>query len=201
MTQTQQSSIVDELGMGKLEIWQLSTSEDFLRTLFQDLFVNHWHEIQYGILVQGGVLEFEPPCAPTKFGYLDGYITVEFGKYGHMHLCVGWNKGVGCCPTPPHAAELRLPSRVELYRKLNNQDQPTFWGLRAFNSRKPDAEQTLHIYLPNPLLTKEMQFAPIPDWNRLALWDYLRKTYLAKTYQGIEQPDAKDRLATRFAHD
>lgn len=187
---------VNEVGSGLLEIYRLSTEEKFLRQLFEDLFVNHWQEIEYGILVQGGVLEFQPPCVPTKFGYLDGYLTIEFGRFGHLHLCVGWNSGTGCVPSTEEVSRLRLPSKVELYRKLNHRGEPTYWGLRCFNSRKPDAEQTLHIYLPNPLLTEDMKHASEPDWSRLALWDHLRKTYLS-----LEQPDPKDRTAKRFSHD
>ncbi|MBI1267886.1 MAG: hypothetical protein GC193_10705 [Cryomorphaceae bacterium] len=187
---------VEEPGNGILECWRLDTSEDFLRKLFEDIFVNNWHQIQYGILIQGGVLEFEPPCAPTKFGYLDGYLTVEFGEFGHMHLCVGWNTGYCCSKTNEAIARLRLPSRVELYRKLNLHGEPTFWGLRTFNSREPEPEQTLHIYLPNPLLTEEMDYADPPEWSKLSLWDHLRKHYL-----GIEEPDPKDRMANRFSHD
>lgn len=189
-------AVVEEPGNGKLEVWQLSTEESFLQKLFTDIFNNWWQEIQYGLLIQGGVLEFEPPCAPTKLGFLDGYLTVEFGHYGHMHLCVGLNKGYHCSPTPPDVAALRLPSRVELYRKLNVRNEPTFWALRCFNSRKPEAEQTLTIYLPNPLLTKEMDYADPPDWSKLALWYHLRREYL-----GLEEEDPTDRLAKRFTHD
>jgi hypothetical protein len=197
MSATNQNPIfVNEPGHGQLEIWRLNTDETFLCKLFRDIFVNHWKEIQYGLLVQGGVLEFEPPCAPTKFGYLDGYLTVEFGHSGHLHLCVGWNKGYKCSPTSEDVSKLRLPSRVELYRKLNNKGEPTFWGLRTFNSREPAAEQTLHIYLPNPLLTNESDYADPPVWERLNLWDKLRREYL-----GITEVDPKDRLATKFTHD
>lgn len=196
MTANEQSPlIVDEPGNGKLEIWRLDTSEEFLWTLFKDIFENWWDQIQYGILIQGGVLEFEPPCKPTKLGRLDGYLTVEFGKFGHMHLCIGWNTGYKCSPTPADVAALRLPSRVELYRKLNAKGEPTFWALRAFNSKTPEPEQTLTVYLPNPLLTPDMNYADPPDWSRLKLWDHLRKTYL-----GLD-PDPKDRLAARFSHD
>jgi len=187
---------VEEPGNGTLEIWQLDRSEQSLQELFKDIFVNHWQEIQYGILVQGGVLEFEPPCAPTKFGYLDGYLTVEFGKFGHLHLCVGWNKGYCCSPTSDAISRLRLPSRVELYRKLNTKGEPTFWALRAFNSREPNADQTLTIYLPNPLLTDDMNYADPPDWSKLALWNHIRQKYL-----GLVGEDPKDKLATKFTHD
>lgn len=187
--------IVEEPGNGTLEVWYLDTSEDSLWTLFKDLFENWWDKIQYGILIQGGVLEFKPPCKPNKLGKLDGYLTAEFGELGHMHLCIGWNSGYKCSPTPTEVSEIRMPSRVELYRKLNNKGEPTFWSLRTFNSRKPDAEQTLTIYLPNPLLTDDMNYADPPDWTRLQLWDHLRKQYL-----GLD-PDPKDRTATRFSHD
>lgn len=186
---------VEEPGNGTLEIWPLDTSEEFLWALFKDLFENWWDKIQYGILIQGGVLEFEPPCKPTKVGRLDGYLTVEFGKLGHMHLCIGWNHGYHCTPTAPDVAEVRLPSRVELYRKLNSKGEPTFWALRTFNSRQPQPEQTLTVYLRNPLLTEDMDFAERPDWSRLALWDHLRKTCL-----GLD-PDPKDRTARHFSHD
>lgn len=193
-----QPTTVQELGNGTLEVWSLDTAEEFLCRLYTDLFQNHWHEIQYGLLVQGGVLEIAPVGPPSKVGYLDGYLTIEFESTAHMHLhlCVGWNKGQCCAPTSEAVSKLRLPSRVELYRKLNLRGEPTFWGLRSFNSREPDAEQTLHIYLPNPLLTDEMGYANPPDWSKLALWNYLRKTYL-----GIEESDAKDMLAKRFTHD
>lgn len=186
---------VHEPGNGTLEIWRLDTSEDFLWTLFKDLFENHWDKIQFGILIQGGVLEFEPPCKPTKLGRMDGYLTAEFGAFGHMHLCIGLNTGWKCSPTAPEVAQLRLPSSVELYRKLNLKGEPTFWALRAFNSKKPDPEQTLTVFLPNPLLTHDMNYADPPDWSRLELWNYLRKQYL-----GLD-PDPKDLQALRFSHD
>jgi hypothetical protein len=186
---------VEEPGHGRLEVWRLNTSEDFLWILFKDLFENWWHKIQFGILVQGGVLEFEPPCKPTKLGRLDGYLTVEFGKFGHMHLCIGWNTGWKCSPTAPDVAQLRLPSRVEIYRKLNAKGEPTFWALRAFNSKTPEPDQTLTVYLPNPLLTEDMDYADPPDWSRLALWNHIRKQYLNL------ECDPKDRLAIRFTHD
>ena len=121
----------------------------------------------------------------------DGYLTVEFGGW-HMHVCLGETTGKGCEPTPKEVSDHRRPARAELYRKLNKHGQPTFWGLRLFNGKN---EQLITVFLPNPLLTKKMAYAKKPDWSRLKLWDYLRKTYL-----GLEE-DPKDRLAARFAHD
>jgi hypothetical protein len=187
--------VVEEPGNGVLHIWRLDTSEDFLFGLFKDLFENWWDKIQYGYLIQGGVLECKPRSAPVKLGRFDGYLTVEFGDSGHLHLCIGTNVGFMCSPTAPEVSRMRLPSRVELYRKVNYRGEPTFWALRTFNSALPRPEQTLTIYLPNPLLTEQMDYADPPDWSRLALWDHLRKCYL-----GIDS-DPLDRTAKRFTHD
>lgn len=193
MSPSQIGITVHEAGTGTLEVWPLQTGEEFLWRLFSDLFENWWDKFQFGNLNQGGVLEFEPPSKPTKVGRYDGYLTVEFGHFGHLHLCIGWNSGSAA--TEPAVAETRLPSRVELYRRLGADGAPTFWALRCFNNRQPQPEQTLTIYLLNPLLTRDMNYADVPDWSRLQLWDYLRKTYL-----GLD-PDPKDRTATRFSHD
>lgn len=182
---------VHEPGLGDLEIFPLDTAEDFLFTLLKDLFENHWQTVQFGILIQGCVLEISPPSKPEKVARFDGYLTVEFGKW-HMHTCIGETTGRGCEPTPPDVAAHRKPSRAELYRKLNKHGQPTFWALRIHNGKD---EQVLTVFLPNPLLTEEMNLAKEPDWSKLALWDYLRKTYA-----GLEE-DPKDRTARAFTHD
>jgi hypothetical protein len=189
---------VEEPGIGTLEIWALDISEEFLRRVFEDIFLKHWHEIEYGILLQGGVLEITPLCAPTKCGIWDGYLTLEFGDTQHVHVCIGKTTGKGCTPTPPAVAAVRPPSRVEMFRKLNSHGQPTFWALRVLNS-EPVPVQTFIVYLPNPLLTGlsgEFAYANPPDWSKLELWDYLRETYL-----GIIEPDPLDRTARRFSHD
>jgi hypothetical protein len=177
--------------MGTLEIFPLDTSEQFLFKLLKDLFENQWEKVQFGILIQGSVLEISPPNKPERVALFDGYLTVDFGKW-HMHVCLGDSVGTGCEPTPPEVSAHRRPSRAELYRKLNKHGQPAFWALRIYNGKN---EQVLHVFLPNPLLTDEMHLAKEPDWTRLAVWDYLRKTYLGLA------PDAKDRTARAFSHD
>lgn len=182
---------VFEPGMGHLELFKLDTSEAFLVGFFKDLFENHWKEIQFGMLIQGCVLEISPPGKPDLCKAMDGYLTVVFGEW-HIHVCVGHNTGKGCEPTAPEVAEHRKPSSAQLYRKLNAHGEPTFWAFRLLNGK---GEQTLHIYLPNPLLTDDHHYAKSPDWAKLGLWDTLRKTYL-----GLEA-DPKDRTAKKFSHD
>lgn len=182
---------VHEPGMGTLEVFPLDTSEAFLFGMLKDIFENYWDKVQFGILIQGSVLEIQAPSKPEKVALFDGYLTVEFGHW-HMHICVGENKGRGCEPTSKAVAQHRKPSRAELYRKLNKKGQPTFWGLRLFNGKN---EQLLTVFLPNPLLTEQMDYADPPNWSRLQLWDYLRKTYA-----GLES-DSKDRTAVKFSHD
>jgi hypothetical protein len=89
----------------------------------------------------------------------------------------------------PELAAHRRTSRAELYRVLNEQDQPTSWGLRLFNGKE---EQQLTVFLPNPFLSSDDRILKEPDWSRLYLWDHLRKTYLQL------EPEEKDRSATRF---
>lgn len=206
---TQPFKTVHEPGMGKLEIFPLSIKEEFLRSMLSEIFSNYWDQIDFGILNQGGVYEITPQSAPTKIGFLDGYLTVHYPG-AHTHVCLGETKGLYCEPTSEEVSNHRRPSRAELYRKLNTFGQPTFWGLRIFNGH---GEQTLTIFLPNPFLTKEPQklngkaviidgkpvmedvYAKTPDFTKLALWNHLRKQYL-----GLES-DPKDMTAKRFSHD
>ncbi|MEM9774755.1 MAG: hypothetical protein AAF902_09260 [Chloroflexota bacterium] len=183
---------IDELGNGTLEIFDLSTDVDFLNRLLEDIFTNHWDKILFGILIQGAVFEIKANHAPEKIGYLDGYLTVDFGPW-HLHICTGEHKGSKRRPASAELAQIRKTSRAELYRRLNPDGSPGSWGLRLFNGRD---ENQLTIFLPNPFLSDEMEFLKTPEWSRLALWDYLRATYL-----GCTDPDPKDRTGTRLVHD
>lgn len=193
-TAVRQPELVHDEAGQTLEIFQLDTSEASLFKLLKDIFENHWHEIQFGLLIEGSVIERELEEAPKKLSLYDGYLTIDFGKGGHQHLCIGENKGSGCYkPTPAALAYHRRTKRAELYRKLNPAGEPVFWALRFLNGHD---EQQLTIFLPSPLLTKEMNYQDPPDWSRLALWDHLRAEFL-----GLTEPDPKDRLAKKFTHD
>jgi len=181
----------EEVGRGTLEIFPLEPSEELLFKLLKDIFENWWEDIFFGTLIQGAAWEVMAPNPPTKSSILDGYITVNFGAW-HFHICVGPTTGVGSEPTPVELSDHRKCSRVELYRQLSRKDQtPNTWGLRLYNGKD---EQQMTVFLPSPFLSDEMKPLKTPDWDRLALWDHLRKEYL-----GLD-PDPKDRSGKRFVH-
>lgn len=62
-----------------LEVFDLSTYADFLNRLLKAIFANHWDKIVFGTLIQGAVFEIKASNAPEKIGYLDGYLTIDFG--------------------------------------------------------------------------------------------------------------------------
>jgi hypothetical protein len=189
-TNSKPGRLVEEIGNGKLEIFDLDTSEAFLTELLTDLFTNYWNGIQFGTLIQGAVYEFKASQAPVKVSSLDGYLTVDFGTW-HFHICIGENKGTKRSPISSELAYIRKTSRAELYRRLNPDGSIGGWGLRLFNGQN---ENQLTVFLPGPFLSDELKFLKEPDWSRLALWDYLRQKYLGLA------PEAVDRSGKTMFH-
>lgn len=183
--------IVDEPGMGTLEVWDLPTDEPVLEALLRDVFDNWWQDIYFGVLIQGAAWEIKAPNAPSRIGMMDGYMTVDFGPW-HFHLCIGETKGMPRTPTPPALAKHRRTHRAELYRQLQDREgTPNTWGLRLFNGAD---EQQLTVFLPSPFLSTEMQVLNPPEFDRLAMWDHLRDAYLSLP------PDPRDREGKGFVH-
>lgn len=182
-----QSRIVEEPGNGRLEIFDLPTDSETLLRLLTDIFENYWDRIHFGSAVQGGIFEIRAPNAPKKIRYFDGYLTVDFGHW-HFHLCIGEHKGTKRNPASTDLARHRRTTRVELYRRLREDNRPSSWGLRLFNGK---GEQQMTVFLPNPYLSVEQRILKEPVWEHLDLWDHLRSEYL-----GL-QPDPKDRDASR----
>lgn len=181
------SHIVEEPGNGRLEIFPLPVEAEFLQRMLTDLFENHWDRILFGTAIQGAVYEIRAPQKPERIGVLDGYLTVDFGRW-HFHLCIGEHRGTRRHPTPPELANHRRTARAELYRQLKEDNKPSGWGLRLFNGA---GEQQMTVFLPNPYLSIEQKILKEPRFEHLELWDYLRKTYL-----GLE-PDPLDRDPSR----
>lgn len=181
--------VVEEEGMGTLEIFPLPVDRETLRGLLTEVFAEHWQAVRFGILIQGAVFEIAAPNAPHKVSMLDGYLTVDFGAW-HFHLCIGEHRGTAENPVSSGLAIHRRTARAELYRMVSG-DAPTSWGLRLYNGA---GEQQLTVMLPNPFLSHDMGLLAEPQWEQLALWDRLRHRYL-----GLDA-DPRDRSGKRFVH-
>jgi hypothetical protein len=182
--------VVEEPGMGTLEVWRLPASEALLRGLLTMLFERFWDRITFGPLIQGAAYELRAERPPGRIGYQDGYLTVHFGA-SHLHLCVGPTTGNPGSPTPPDLAARRQTARAELFRRLNRDGAPDVWGLRLANGH---GEEQITVLFPNPFLAAGDRRATRPDWDKLAVWDHVRREYLDLP------PDPKDRAGTRFIH-
>ncbi|MFQ6031112.1 MAG: hypothetical protein ACE5Q6_26920 [Dehalococcoidia bacterium] len=165
------------------EVFDLPTDEGTLLAILKDCF-EEWEHIHIGPLIPGAIWEIRPPHKPS-ITMRDGYATVDFQDW-HFHICIGEHKGAH-----PEIAKLRRTGRVELYRRLSRDEQPTSWRLRFLNGA---GDQQITFMLPSPLLTDDLQIMEEPDWARLALWDRLRRRYL-----GIGS-DHLDRTARRLSH-
>jgi hypothetical protein len=183
---------VTEADGSVLETFALPIDAASLEALLRDLFENHWQEITFGPLIQGAAWEMQAPCAPTRIGTLDGYITIAFGA-PHFHLCIGEHHGMSQHPVPEALARHRRTSKAYLYRQLDCEGFPISWGIRLFNGH---GEQQITILLPNPFLSRTTEkILKQPEWSHLELWDKLRARWL-----GLTEPDPFDRSAPRFRH-
>ena len=178
--------IHEEPGVGTVESFPLKAEESELISLIDEIFL-YWKEISFGPIIQGAAYEIRAPQRPIT-SVLDGYLTLDFGKW-HIHLCVGETKGEPGFPTDPAVAEIRRCSKVELYR-LVREEGPVSWGCRMFNGL---GEQMLTVLLPNPFLDGKST-TDKPDWRCLDLWNHLRLKFL-----GI-QPDDFDQKSAGFIH-
>jgi hypothetical protein len=184
--------IVDEDG-ATVETFALPTDGASLEALLREIFVEHWHEITFGPIIQGAAWEMRAAAPPEKVKMFDGYLTVTFGV-PHFHICIAEHKGPHNNRVSPELAQHRRTSRAELYRRLSRDGTPVSWGLRLFNGKN---EQQITILLPNPFLHPETdKILKVPDWSRLALWDHLRSRWL-----GLGEPDPFDRSGRGFRHD
>jgi hypothetical protein len=184
-TKTAPSKTIIEADGGRCEIFEMEPVEENLFLLFKDIFGTYWDRVQFGPLIQGAAWEIAAPNAPTKISLLDGYLTVNFGSW-HFHVCIGENKGTKAHPTPEKLKTHRKTARAEFYRRVDEAGIPNSWGFRCFNGME---EQQITVFLPNPNYELEPRFKKNtpPRWEKLDIWDTLRKKYL-----GLD-PDEMDR--------
>jgi len=181
--------VVEEPGRGHLEIFPMEASEPVLFALLQDLFTNHWHEIEFGPSFPGSTWEIKAPNAPTEITLKHGELTVDFGVW-HFHLWLGQPPENPQRLVDAAFAQQQQTTRAELYRRINAAGTPSAWLLRLFNGR---GETQFGAFLPSPFFSDDFskRLDP-PNWERLALWDKLRKTYLGLA------PDPRDRSGKGF---
>ena len=187
---TTEARIVEEPGGSQAEVFPLPLDEDFLQAVVTDIFERYWQRVVFGPMIQGAAYEIRCPSAPTKIGYLDGYLTIFFGRT-HFHLCLGENKGSSKNPTPDDLRRHRRTSRAEFFRSLDRSGAPVSWGLRLFNGA---AEPQMTIFFPNPFLSDDDDILKEPDWSRLAVWEEVMQRFTGRG------PDPKDRSGKGFAH-
>ncbi len=179
-------AMVPELGTDgsiKAEVWALPLGEASLETLFRDLFENHWAQLTFGPMIQGGAYELRCPGPPRSIDVGGGYFTVRWGRGGHFHLCIGESRA------EPEIVAHRRPSKAELVRGLDRDGHPITWSLRVENGK---GESTLSIYFPNPFISDEDGLVDTPDWDRLALWHDILERYAGT------QADGRDTLSKGF---
>ena len=150
--------------------WDVAVDGDRIERLLSEILEHHWHDVTVGPLIEGSAWEIRFPDKP-KLSMLDGYLTVDTGPW-HFHLCV--NDHVGA-PTPERAAKRRV-ARAEFYREGGGGCLPMTWGLRLWNGW---GEQMVTVLFPNPYFDHDDGMLAEPRWERLAIWEDLRRRYAA----------------------
>jgi hypothetical protein len=147
-------------------------SEENMKGLIDQLFVNNWAHIVVGPCMEGAVFEVQFAEAP-KVSIFDGYLTVDLGKW-HFHICVGAHKG----SSSEELRRMRPVAKIGFFeRRGKGCAGGRSWGLRMWNGY---GEQMTTVFLPNPRLTDDMQILKTPDWSRLDLYYRLRQQFLGE---------------------
>ncbi len=143
---------------------------DAVERLTREVFGAHWAVITAGPVIDGAAYEIRFTAAP-RLSMLDGYLTVDTGAW-HFHLCVSDHGGAAT----PELARVRRVARAAFFRGEGGSCVPGSWGLRLWNGR---GEQMITVYFPNPWLDDDGERVREPRWERTALWEDLRRRYVA----------------------
>lgn len=173
-----------------IECFPVRPDEEVLRPLLTDIYQQYWDGIHFGTEIQGAIWEMAVDKPPERISMLDGYLTIDFGRW-HAHICIGEHKGTKGNPATPELARLRRTSRAEFFRRLKADGSPNSWGFQMFNGA---GEVQMTVYFPNPYLNRDGKIRRQADWTRLAMWDDLRLRYA-----GIGE-DSRDRSSSGFVH-
>jgi hypothetical protein len=155
-------------GAAAAEAWRVDVAGDRVERLMTEILDRHWRDVTVGPLIEGSAWEVRF-TAPPKLSIRDGYLTVDTGAW-HFHLCVNDH---AAAPTPERAARRRV-ARAEFYREPGESCVPMTWGLRLWNGH---GEQMVTVLFPNPHFDPDGGMLAEPRWERVALWDDLRRRY------------------------
>jgi len=184
-----------DLGVPENRVLRLEQLSDMTReqrgtllSLCLDLFVESWNQVVFGPCIQGAVFELQMANKPTRFSYLDGYMTLFLAdSSAHMHLCLGPHTGMKN-ETPSELARIRQCGRAAFTRTLGDNGEPHSWGIVLWNGA---GEQMLTFFLPSPFLDMEREKRlREPEYSHLTLWNTLRARYLGES---VPQPLPMDR--------
>jgi hypothetical protein len=177
--------IVIPKGTGKsaLQIWRLPLDEAFLKDFLTYVFNTYWDQVVFGPLIEGAAYEMTCPRAPSRIGYFDGYLTVNFDG-PHFHLCIGENQGFSKDPTPEALKAKRKPSKAQIFRQLDREGAPISWG---FEMRNGDDEPMISIFFANPFLSAGDKISKEPQWERLAMWRDIAQRYLGREAEAFDE--------------
>lgn len=158
-------------------IWRLPADRENLENLLLHLFTEHWQDVVFGPCVQGAVFEIQADGPPRHTGYLDGYLTVDFGKW-HLHLCIGEHKGDPGSPCPPDLARWRKCAKAELIHtettKPTGGHPPESYALVLSNGKD---EQMITFFFPNPWLNEKHRVMEVRNEEKMELWEKLLSKY------------------------
>jgi hypothetical protein len=152
------------------ESWDVAVDGDRVQSLLTELLEHHWRDVTMGPLIEGAAYEIRFAEAP-KLSMRDGYLTVDTGSW-HFHLCINDHAGA----PSPESARLRRVARAAFYREAGDACVPMTWGLRLWNGH---GEQMVTVLFPSPYFEPDGRMLSEPKWQRVELWDEMKRRYAA----------------------
>lgn len=170
------AQVVVNLDGSRTEYEDIRPEPALLERLLRDIFEQHWDGITVGPILQGAAYELQY-SKPPKVSMSAGYLTVDTGEY-HFHLYVGESGETTANPSNPELVKARRPSRAAFFRDSRGEKGclPGSWGVRLWNGL---GEQMITIFFPNPYFEKQGGRLEPPKWEKLELWERLRREYAA----------------------
>lgn len=151
-----------------VEYEDIPVEGDRIQRLLTELFTEHWDRITVGPVVQGAAWEIRFARRPV-LSLSEGYLTADTGGW-HVHLCVG-DPPAGDRPDLDRA---RRVGRAAFFRQTGGPCTPASYGLRLWNGL---GEQMVTVFFPNPFFDDEGRRLAVPDPDRTALWEDLKRRF------------------------